>query len=186
MRAGTTIRETGRWLKRARLRALRASTGRRAHYNSLLNQREVWQGRARLDSFPREIQVGTNWTCDLRCPFCRRQSDKVPHLRALKADEREISRSAMDRLLAVMPYAEVFTLTPLGEPLLVFRARLCARPPSGIWLPKPANDDEWEPAGRGAGEAPCGERSAPNLSFGSIRPTRRTTPTCAREAASTG
>ena len=112
------LRQAARWVKRSRLRFLRAISSDKAHYNSLLNQREMWQGRARLDSFPREIQIGTNWTCNLRCFFCRRQHAEAGHLSALKAQEREIPQIAMDRLLDIMPYIERFTLTPLGEPLL--------------------------------------------------------------------
>jgi MoaA/NifB/PqqE/SkfB family radical SAM enzyme len=113
------IRDLGRWAKRARLRALRAASGRRSHYNSLLNQREIWHGRVRLDSFPREIQVGTNWSCNLRCYFCRRETEaERRRLSSLAPDQREIPEPAMERLMTAMPFAEIFTLTPLGEPLL--------------------------------------------------------------------
>ena len=57
-----TIRETGRWIKRTGLRLARAASRDKARYNTLLNQREIWHERTRLDSFPREIQIGTNWT----------------------------------------------------------------------------------------------------------------------------
>lgn len=112
------IREAGRWAKRSRLRLLRSISPDKARYNSLLNQREIWQGRSRLDSFPREIQVGTNWTCNLQCFFCRRQTFEVEHLASLKKEEREIPQEAMERLYAIMPYVEIFLLTPLGEPLM--------------------------------------------------------------------
>ncbi|MCX7013996.1 MAG: radical SAM protein [Candidatus Sumerlaeota bacterium] len=36
----------------------------------------------------------------------------------LAPSQREISEAAMERLMRVLPYVEVFTLTPLGEPLL--------------------------------------------------------------------
>ena len=112
------IRKAGRWAKRAQLRALRRLSSQKARYNTLLNQREIWHGRARLDSFPREIQVGTNWTCNLRCYFCRRQSVEAERLASLQPSQREIPQAALDKLMAVLPYAEVFNLTPLGEPLL--------------------------------------------------------------------
>ncbi|OPZ15158.1 MAG: Cyclic pyranopterin monophosphate synthase 1 [candidate division BRC1 bacterium ADurb.BinA364] len=112
------IRETGRWAKRGWLRANRFFAADKALANARLNQREIWHGRARLASFPREIQVGTNWTCNLRCFFCRRETTDRERLAALKPDQREIPEGVLERLLAILPYAEVFTLTPLGEPLL--------------------------------------------------------------------
>jgi MoaA/NifB/PqqE/SkfB family radical SAM enzyme len=112
------VRETGRWVKRAKLRVLRALGADKARRNADLNQREIWQGRTRLDSFPREIQVGTNWTCNLRCFFCRRETAEKERLATLRPDQLEIPEAALERLMRIMPYAEVFTLTPLGEPLL--------------------------------------------------------------------
>jgi MoaA/NifB/PqqE/SkfB family radical SAM enzyme len=112
------IREAGRWAKRARLRALRAVTSEKARYNTLLNQREIWQGRVRLESFPREIQVGTNWTCNLKCFFCKRETTDKDRLAALPKNELEIPEAAMETLVRILPCAEIFTLTPLGEPLM--------------------------------------------------------------------
>ena len=78
----------------------------------------MWHGRLRLASFPRYVQVGTNWTCDLSCDFCRRQWDDRDRLRALAPDQRELPESVLEALLRILPYAESFSLTPLGEPLL--------------------------------------------------------------------
>lgn len=112
------VRETGRWIKRSRLRAMRRLSPDKIRYNSLLNQREFWQGRTRLASFPKSIQVGTNWTCNLKCFFCRRELGDRERLAQLPASDMEIPAAAMNRLMKVLPYVEVCTLTPLGEPLL--------------------------------------------------------------------
>jgi MoaA/NifB/PqqE/SkfB family radical SAM enzyme len=112
------IRESGRWVKRARLRSLRRLSGDKIRYNTLLNQREIWHGRTVLQSTPREIQVGTNWTCNLKCFFCRREIGDKERLAALPSDKLEIPAAAMERLMMALPYAEIFTLTPLGEPLM--------------------------------------------------------------------
>ena len=112
------IRETGRWTKRARLRSLRMLSSDKIRYNTLLNQREIWHGRVALQSTPREIQVGTNWTCNLKCFFCRREAGDKERLAALPSDQLEIPEVAIERLMAVLPYTEIFTLTPLGEPLM--------------------------------------------------------------------
>jgi MoaA/NifB/PqqE/SkfB family radical SAM enzyme len=97
---------------------LRAVARDKARYNTLLNQRELWHGRVRLDSFPRGIQVGTNWTCNLRCGFCARQTSQKGRFATLPPARREMAPEVVDLLLDLMPYAEVFSLTPLGEPLL--------------------------------------------------------------------
>ncbi|MCX7046124.1 MAG: radical SAM protein [Candidatus Sumerlaeota bacterium] len=129
------IRNAGRWLKRASLRALRACATDKARYNTLLNQHEIWHERTRLDSSPRWIQVGTNWTCNLRCCFCRRQNPSTDLAGAASPrnaqtntqtgtsagdpeNSRVIPRPVMERLLEILPFAEVFSLTPLGEPLM--------------------------------------------------------------------
>ncbi len=118
------IRQAGREFKRRALwLALKASTTpRKARYNSLLNWREFWQGRTRLLSFPRHIQVGTNLTCNLKCVFCRRQHpEEKKRLAAIPVNEREMSDTVLDKLLRIMPFAEDVNLTPYGEPLLFSR-----------------------------------------------------------------
>lgn len=114
----STARRVGRWGRRTALRAWRAVARDKAAANAALNRREVWQGRIRLHSFPRGVQVGTNWTCNLSCPFCIRQTAEKERIAALAADEREIPGPVMDRLLAILPCVQEFSLTPLGEPLL--------------------------------------------------------------------
>lgn len=117
----TPMREAVRWLKRRRLaRRLELARGEEIKQrNADLNWREFWHGCTRLRSYPRHIQVGTNWTCNLRCTFCRLpHGDMREQVRSLPAEGREISAVVLDRVLDVMPYPEMLTLAPLGEPLL--------------------------------------------------------------------
>ncbi|MCD6384936.1 radical SAM protein [Candidatus Sumerlaeota bacterium] len=115
------IRKAGReairrWLY---LRMVTARASGRAYRNSRLNWREFWQGRTRLLSYPRHIQVGTNLTCNLRCIFCRRQHpEEAKRLSAIPAEELEMSEGLINKVLQIAPYAEVVNLTPYGEPLL--------------------------------------------------------------------
>jgi MoaA/NifB/PqqE/SkfB family radical SAM enzyme len=116
-----TIRELGRWARRQglqwRLRTARGEEIKGA--NAGLNWREFWQGRTKLASRPRHVQIGTNWTCNLKCSFCRlTQPATQAALRQLPKDELEISERVLDEVLELLPYPEMITLTPLGEPLL--------------------------------------------------------------------
>ncbi len=87
--------------------------------NSALNWREFWQKRVRLDSYPRWVQIGTNWTCNLKCNFCRLTLESTQRqLRQLPKNELEISDRILEEVLDLLPYPEMITLTPLGEPLL--------------------------------------------------------------------
>jgi len=97
---------------------LRALAGDKIRYNTLLNQREIWHGRTVLRSTPRQIHLGTNWTCNLKCFFCRRETGDKQRLDALPPDQLQISAMAVERLMPVLPFAEILTLTPLGEPLM--------------------------------------------------------------------
>jgi MoaA/NifB/PqqE/SkfB family radical SAM enzyme len=118
------VREAGRWLKRqGLLRRLRVAHGEEVkHANAALNWREFWHGQTTLRSFPRIIQVGTNWTCNLKCNFCRLTLDSTQQqLRQLPKSELEISSRVLDSVLELLPYPEMITLTPLGEPLLYTR-----------------------------------------------------------------
>lgn len=114
-------REAARWARRKGME-IRRSLARgpaRARANAQLNWREFWHGRLALRSFPRHVQVGTNWTCNLKCSFCRlTQEETQARLRPLPTQEREISPRVFEALLDLLPYAEFFQLTPLGEPLL--------------------------------------------------------------------
>ncbi len=116
-----TIRELGRWAKRQRL-LWRMGVARGEGLkmaNAALNWREFWQGRTKLASRPRHVQVGTNWTCNLKCNFCRlTQPETQQSLRQRPKSELEISDRVVDEVLELLPYPEMITLTPLGEPLL--------------------------------------------------------------------
>lgn len=114
-------RRQARWLRRRliRQRMIWAPTSRRKEWNSALNWREFWHGQTRLDSFPRVIQVGTNWTCNLRCAFCRLTmpwTREEMHKRPSR--ELQLSEHVVETIKRLLPYAEMMTLTPLGEPLL--------------------------------------------------------------------
>lgn len=117
----STIRELGRFVKRQHLlwRMRVAPSEHLKFENAALNWREFWQGRTRLASFPRHVQVGTNWTCNLKCDFCRlTQPETQRAMRAREKKQLEINERVLDEVLALLPYPEMITLTPLGEPLL--------------------------------------------------------------------
>lgn len=116
------VRRAARWGIRRRLqwRMERARGGQVKLANAALNWREYWHGRTRLVSRPCQVQIGTNWTCNLRCNFCRLSQ---PATRVMIRDKsgggaQEISPRALQAALEIMPYATMVTLTPLGEPLL--------------------------------------------------------------------
>lgn len=115
------LRGRARALRRAHLlRKMRsADPSEKKRWNTELNWREFWHGCTRLDSMPRQVQVGTNWTCNLKCSFCRLTMPWTREsMQKLAGEELRISarvEAAVERLL---PYCEMLTLTPLGEPLL--------------------------------------------------------------------
>jgi len=114
-------RDQARALRRAyvRSRRERAAAEQLKRWNSELNWREFWHGRLFLESYPRIIQVGTNWTCNLKCSFCRLTMDWTQaQLRRLPARELAISDRVQETVERLLPYAEMMVLTPLGEPLL--------------------------------------------------------------------
>jgi len=100
-------------------RGLSVSANSRMSLNSLLNDVELWHGRTVLRSTPRDIQVGTNMVCNLRCNFCRlNQPATRESLHDRPFGKKEINGATLHRLLQLLPYAERVSLTPLGEPLL--------------------------------------------------------------------
>lgn len=110
-----------RALRRALLKRQleRAPDDRKQRWNSALNWREFWHGRTRLASYPRVVQVGTNWTCNLRCAFCRLTMPWTREAFHQKpAAELQLSPRTLEVVKRLLPYAEMMTLTPLGEPLL--------------------------------------------------------------------
>lgn len=117
----SALREAARWGKRQHLlwRVHRARGERIKEANSALNWREFWHKRTILQSYPRLVQIGTNWTCNLKCNFCRLTLDDTQdHLKTLPKNELEISPLVLEQVLELLPYPEMITLTPLGEPLL--------------------------------------------------------------------
>ena len=117
----TTARNAVRWGKRQRLIwSLDHAHGERVKMaNAALNWREYWHKQTHLHSYPRHLQIGTNWTCNLKCNFCRLTMDSTQdQLKQLPKNELEISPAVLEAVLELMPYAEMMTLTPLGEPLL--------------------------------------------------------------------
>lgn len=117
----SSLRQVVRQYKRSRLESkLRSATGEQVKIaNSDLNWREFWHGMTTLRSRPRFIQVGTNWTCNLRCNFCRLTLPTTQAaFKALPPRELEISDRVREAVMELMPYPEMMTLTPLGEPML--------------------------------------------------------------------
>jgi MoaA/NifB/PqqE/SkfB family radical SAM enzyme len=115
------VRAAARWGRRQLLIRRRgaASGEHRKRFNSELNWREFWHGRTVLDSYPRVVQVGTNWTCNLKCSFCRLTMPWTQeHLHSLPARQLAISDKVESILARLLPFAEMVTLTPLGEPFL--------------------------------------------------------------------
>lgn len=88
-------------------------------FNARLNRKEFFQGRTILLSYPLHVQIGTNLTCNLKCIFCRRNLPKeAQRLDNLKPNEREMSFNVIDQVKDLMPYAEIFNITPFGEPFM--------------------------------------------------------------------
>jgi len=117
----SAIREIGRKFKRDWMatRLHHAHGEEIKHANSVLNWREYWHDQTALRSRPRLVQVGTNWTCNLKCNFCRLTLDSTQkELKAKPPRELEISDRVREAVMELMPYPEIMTLTPLGEPLL--------------------------------------------------------------------
>jgi radical SAM protein with 4Fe4S-binding SPASM domain len=115
------LRQIGRWGKRTYLeqRLNAAPPAQKKFWNERLNWREFWHGRTRLHSFPLHVQLGTNWTCNLHCFFCRREVE--PYRQGFKdmpANELQISPTVYDAARLILPHALSFSLTPLGEPIL--------------------------------------------------------------------
>jgi MoaA/NifB/PqqE/SkfB family radical SAM enzyme len=115
------LRQQARALRRgyARQRRDRTAGLERKRWNVELNWREFWHGRTRLESTPRLIQVGTNWTCNLKCNFCRLTMEWTQaELRKLPPPQREISEPVYRVVRELLAGAELMVLTPLGEPFL--------------------------------------------------------------------
>jgi MoaA/NifB/PqqE/SkfB family radical SAM enzyme len=114
------LRRVMRDTRRGALRVgLRNATGSRIReWNSRLNWREFWHGKTEIQSFPRQIQVGTNWTCNLKCSFCRLTMEWTQaELKKLPPRELSISDKVEKVVRRLLPYCEMMVLTPLGEPL---------------------------------------------------------------------
>lgn len=114
------VRQAGRWVKRARFRVMRVVSPHKRRWNTALNLREFYQRRIRLDSYPQQIQVGCTMACNLRCAFCVRTAEFVKARNAHKKTrlDREMPADVFEQVLALMPYAERFDLTPFGESFL--------------------------------------------------------------------
>jgi MoaA/NifB/PqqE/SkfB family radical SAM enzyme len=114
------IRQAGRWAKRSRLRLMRAVGSDKRYWNTALNLRELYHGRTRLASYPRQVQVGSTMACNLRCFFCMRTVELVQarHDELRGRLEREMPPGVFEQVLGLMPYAETFDLTPFGENFL--------------------------------------------------------------------
>lgn len=110
----------GRWVKRARLRLLRAVAHDKKRWNYDLGAREFLQGRIKLSAYPRLLQIGSTMACNLRCFFCLRTVEAVHALHAqLKTRvDREMPPAVLEKTLRLMPYAQHFDLTPFGENFL--------------------------------------------------------------------
>jgi len=114
-------RALARALRRGALARRRnwAGAARKKQWNAALNWREFWHGRTRLASFPRLVQVGTNWTCNLQCSFCRLPRPWTQaEIRRRSRDQLQLSERVLETVRRLLPYAETMTLTPLGEPLM--------------------------------------------------------------------
>ncbi len=119
--AVSPLRAGARWARRRYVRGLRdfSSGEERKHRNSELNWREFWHGKTVLQSYPRIVQIGTNWTCNLKCNFCRLTMPWTQEeLKKKPGRELSISDKVEEVVAQLLPYAEMLTLTPLGEPLM--------------------------------------------------------------------
>lgn len=110
-----------RWARRRLIEWRRdhAPGSERKLRNAELNEREFWHGRTQLRSFPRIVQVGTNWTCNLKCNFCRLTMPWTQEeLKKKPGRELSISDRVEEVVRQLLPHADMLTLTPLGEPLM--------------------------------------------------------------------
>ncbi|MGF1573863.1 MAG: radical SAM/SPASM domain-containing protein [Sumerlaeia bacterium] len=117
----TTLRQKVRLYKRqALVKKLHTATGVEIKQaNANLNWREYWHQQTTLQSKPRTMQIGTNWTCNLKCNFCLLTEESTQsRLKALPPRELQISDKVLQAVLELMPYPERISLTPLGEPVL--------------------------------------------------------------------
>ena len=115
------VKQRARELKRGYIRGRRdqASGAEFKRWNAELNWREFWHGRTRLQARPLLVQVGTNWTCNLKCNFCRLTMEWTQEeLRKLDPPQREISDRVFQTVKDLLRGAEKLVLTPLGEPFL--------------------------------------------------------------------
>lgn len=117
----SSIRQLGRWGKRTYLetRLSAAPSREKKFWNERLNWREFWHKRTQLRSMPLYVQIGTNWTCNLHCFFCRREvAPYKQQFKEMPANELQISPAVYEAVKAILPYTVTFSLTPLGEPLM--------------------------------------------------------------------
>lgn len=90
-----------------------------ADENQKLNDREVSEGRSVLNSLPYNVQIGTDNRCNLRCGFCLADAYREQgwvHIQDRKLELNPIK--LFEKLVPVMPYWKLLSLTGPGESLL--------------------------------------------------------------------
>lgn len=87
--------------------------------NRRLNDQEISRGESRLESFPYQIQIGADNRCNLRCGFCL--ADAYREQGRIHIQDRKLKSNAyelFEKLVPIMPYWQLLSLTGPGESLL--------------------------------------------------------------------
>jgi radical SAM protein with 4Fe4S-binding SPASM domain len=97
------------------------ATSRRglADENQKLNSKELSEGKSVLNSFPYQVQIGADNRCNLRCGFCLADAYREQgwvHIQDRKLELNPIK--LFEKLVPVMPYWRLLSLTGPGESLL--------------------------------------------------------------------
>ena len=90
-----------------------------ADENQKLNGEERSEGRSVLNSFPYQVQIGADNRCNLRCGFCLADAYREQgwvHIQDRKLELNPIK--LFEKLVPVMPYWRLLSLTGPGESLL--------------------------------------------------------------------
>ena len=97
------------------------ATSRRdlADENQKLNSKELSEGKSVLNSFPYQVQIGADNRCNLRCGFCLADAYREQGWVLIQDRKLELNPIKLfEKLVPVMPYWRLLSLTGPGESLL--------------------------------------------------------------------
>ena len=87
--------------------------------NRKLNELEFGEGKSVLSSFPYHVQIGADNRCNLRCGFCL--ADAYRERGWVHIQDRKLEFNPFElfeKLVPIMPYWQLLSLTGPGESLL--------------------------------------------------------------------